>query len=313
VLAGLLALWWLPRLGGLRARLALLAGVAAAPVVWALVDLAVTGDPLHSLHATSELADELGREQGLAAVPGAFVRFVGATVRPPVAVLAVVGVALALWRPGWRAARVPLALLVAGVVTFVGTGIVGLAILPRYLTVPSVAMCVFAGYALAGFTALPAGGPRRRLWARASAAAAALGVVGLVLLAPTLANVRDELRFIRATHDGLVGLLDDPAVRRARACGPLTFPTYRLVPDARWHLQAPAAAVGARSDRRRERGVAVFVLTRRGLRRFGFADGASPLTNLPDDGYEALARNARFSAFVSCAGRAPSSAPAAAG
>ena len=36
-----------------------------APLCWALVDLAVTGDPLYSLHATSKLAEELGRVRGV--------------------------------------------------------------------------------------------------------------------------------------------------------------------------------------------------------------------------------------------------------
>ncbi len=303
VLAGLLWLWAAPRAGWGR-RAALGAGVLAAPVAWALVDWAATGDALHSLHATSELADALGREQGLGAVPGAFVSFVGATVRPPVFVLALVGGALAVRLLGIRATRVPLALALAGIVTFVGTGVVGLSILPRYLTVPSVAFCLFAGYALAGFTALAPDAPGRRRWARGSAAAAALGAVGLVLLAPSLGRVSEELRFIRATHAGLTGLLDDPRVRAALRCGPLTFPTYRLVPDARWHLDAPRSAVTARSARRRSSGVAVFLVTRKGLRRYGFADGASPRTNAPDPGFVPVARNSQMAAYVACpAGR----------
>ena len=60
----------------------------------------------------------------------------------------------------------PLALFAAGVITFVGTGVLGLSILPRYLTVPAVALCLFAGYALLGFTELDArhggGGGRGR-------------------------------------------------------------------------------------------------------------------------------------------------------
>jgi hypothetical protein len=114
VLAGLYWLWAVPR-ATLPGRIWLTAGVVAAPLLWALVDVAATGDPLHSLNATSELADDLGREQGLGAVPGAFVSFVGATVRPPVFVLALIGGGLAVggqvsrrpacrspWRsPGW--------------------------------------------------------------------------------------------------------------------------------------------------------------------------------------------------------------------
>lgn len=270
--------------------------LAAAPVIWALTDLAVTGDPLHSLHATSELADDLGRERGLDEVPGGFVSFIGNTVRPPVAILAPIGAALAVWRLGWHAIRVPLALFAAGLITFVGTGVLGLSILPRYLTVPAVAVCLFAGYALLGFTEQR--DRTRTLWARASAAAAVVGVIGLILLAPSLTNVREEVRFIRATHDSLIALLDDPAVRDAMRCGTLTFPTYRLVPDARWHLEG--ARIGSRSALRRERGVEVFALGRKALRRYGLAAGTSPRVNLPSPGYEPFARHGLLAAYRRC-------------
>jgi hypothetical protein len=288
----------------------LLAWVLAAPLLWVLVDLVATGDPLHSLHATSDLADDLGREQGLARVPGAFVEFVGATVRPPVALLGVVGIGLA-WRLRRGEARVLFGLFGAGVATFVATGAAGLSILPRYLTVPSVALCVFAGFALAGWTVIPADGEPvgaarrspgslRERWRRASLGAVVLGVAVIAVLAPSLGPVRDEVRFIRVSHDALVEVLDSPAVVAARRCGPVTFPNYRLVPDARWHLDVPRAEVGARSARRRDRGVAIFPLTAKGLRRFGFADGASPTTNVPDPGFERIAGNERFAAYAAC-------------
>jgi hypothetical protein len=294
VLAGLAWLWWMPRE---RRRVALTAGVAFAPLAWALVDLVSTGDPLHSLHATSELADDLGRVRGIGHVPGSFASFVSSTVRPPVAALALAGALLAGRVLGWRAIRVPLALFAAGVITFVGTGVLGLSILPRYLTVPSVALCVFAGYALAGFTALAREHPWRRAWMRTAAAATVLGALGLAILAPSLTNVRAEVRFIRATHDSLIALLDDPKVVAARRCGTLTFPTYRLVPDARWHADG---RIGARSARRREYGVEVFALTPKALRRYGFAAGTSPLVNLPDPGYAPLARHGLLSAYSHC-------------
>jgi hypothetical protein len=298
------ALWFVAH-RRLRNALAL----AAAPVLWALTDLAVTGDPLHSLHATSELADDLGRERGIENVPGPFFSFLGDTVRPPVALLAPVGAFLAVRFLGWRAVRVPLALFAAGVITFVGTGVLGLSILPRYLTVPAVALCLFAGYALLGFTELE--GRARVLWARGSAAAAAAGVVGLLILAPSLTNVREEARFVRATHDSLVALLDDPAVRGAMRCGTLTFPTYRLVPDARWH--SDGGRIGARSALRREYGVEVFALGQKALRRYGFAAGTSPRVNLPSPGYEPLVRHGLLSAYARCpAGRSRSPAPPAA-
>ena len=77
------------------------------------------------------------------------------------------------WRVlGWRRCGCRCALFAAGVITFVGTGVLGLSILPRYLTVPAVALCLFAGYALLGFTALAREHPWRRRWAQGSAAAA---------------------------------------------------------------------------------------------------------------------------------------------
>ncbi len=51
-----------------RVRYAAIAAVA--PVLWVLVDLIVTGNPLYSLNSTAGLAQELGRTQGLASVVG---------------------------------------------------------------------------------------------------------------------------------------------------------------------------------------------------------------------------------------------------
>jgi hypothetical protein len=228
-------------------------------------------------------------------VPGSFVSFVGSTVRAPVAILAPVGVLLA-WRwLGWRAIRVPLALFAAGVITFAGTGALGLSILPRYLTVPAVALCLFAGYALLGFTERE--GRARALWSRGSAAAAVAALAGLVVLAPSIANVRAEVRFIRATHDSLLATLDDPRVRAGLRCGPLTFPTYRLVPDARWHLDA---RIGARSARASPRGVEVFAVGEKALRRYGLAAGTSPVVNVPSPGYAPVARHGLLTAYRRC-------------
>ena len=93
-----------PASGGLvraaRRRVACGSRVAlvAAPLLWALDRPVVTGDPLHSLHATSELADDLGRVRGLQHVPG-LVRLVRRRDRPPAGGAA---------RAGRRRARVAL-------------------------------------------------------------------------------------------------------------------------------------------------------------------------------------------------------------
>ena len=98
----------------------------------------------------------------------------------------------------------PLALFAAGVITFVGTGVLGLSILPRYLTVPAVALCLFAGYALLGFTALGA-----------STRGAALGCAA-----------RRPRRCV-----GAIGLIDPRAVADQRARGAALHPRHPRLPD----------------------------------------------------------------------------------
>ena len=264
------------------------------------MDLVFTGDPLRSLTGTSELAEELGRERGIANVPGAFVTFVADALRPPVALMAVAGLAVAWWKLGWRRLVIPLALLGAGIATFVGTGVAGLSILPRYLTVPTVALCLFAGYAVAGFTTLPRTDPLRRLWTWGAVILLAGGVAFAVLRFTVVDRLTAELAFIDATHQDLDAILHTREVRDGLRCGPLTFPNYRLVPDARWMLDLPRERVGARSALRRDRGVAMFVVGRKTLRRYGFADGASPSTNAPDPGFVRSVRRGRFVAYVAC-------------
>jgi hypothetical protein len=287
VLAGVYWLWCLPG-RGTRERLALLALVVVAPAAWALVDLAVTGDPLYSLHATSKLAGELGRVRGIGNVPRTFVTFLADVARPPVALAGIVGLALAVRRFGVARMAVPLALLGAGALTFVATGIAGLSIIQRYLTVPAVALCVLAGYAVLGFTTLEPG-PARRRWRAAAAGAVVLGAVFLAVKASSFGGLRSELRFIGSTHDQLRTLLAARPVRAGMGCGPLTFPTYRLVPDARWMLDVPEGRVRSRAEDPRPGGANVYIAgDRKFERRFGRADGVSRKTNRLPAGKPAL-------------------------
>ena len=287
MLSGLYVLWTARREAGAYAI------AAVAPVTWALVDLVVTGDPLFSLNSTSALADALGRPQGLEAVVRSFFSFLGGTAREPVAVLAVAG-AVVLWpRREERPVQVLAGLFAAGTATFVATGVLGLSVLPRYLTVPAVVLCVLAAAA-----ALAAWRWRRPV---------VIGV--LVLAAPAvgwfavtrLDRLSTELRFTRGIHDDLAAVLAEPAVQRARGCGPVTLPNYRLVPDARWLLDADTDAVGARSDAPRDRGVALFLVGDKPARRYGRADGTSPRTNVPaPPGFRPVASVGSFRAYASC-------------
>ena len=283
VLAGAYWLWCATGRGqdaSLRWRVDLLALAVVAPVLWVLSDLLITGDPLYSLNATSALAAELGRERGIANVPGNFVAFLADTARPPVFAAALLGAVLAYRARGrLRALHVPLALFAAGTITFVGTGVGGLSILPRYLTVPAVALCLLAGYAVLGFTTLSPG-PVRERWRRAALGAGLVGIAFLALKAGSFAALARELRFIERTHDTVAATAADPRVRQ---CRPVTLPTYRLIPDLRFELDAREDEVRARSQIGIDApGAALFVVgDEKAVKRFGEAAGVSSRFNVP--------------------------------
>ena len=79
----------------LRARLRALLPAAVAPLLWALTDVVVTGDPLLSLRHTDALAAELHREVPLTHLPWQLVTLLVALVKPPVLFAGFVGTYLA--------------------------------------------------------------------------------------------------------------------------------------------------------------------------------------------------------------------------
>ena len=86
---------------------------AVGPVVWAAVDLAVTGDPMYSLTATGDLAEELGRNKGGAAVPESLYAFLIKLAKFPVVLGGAAGLLLAVVLTP-RRALMPLVLFCVG-------------------------------------------------------------------------------------------------------------------------------------------------------------------------------------------------------
>jgi len=283
-----------------RAWLAALA--ALAPVLWAATDFAVTGDPLFSLHYTSSSAEELGRQLPLSQLPSAMPEFFANLVKPPVLVAAVAGLAVALLAAPRRTAA-PLALLVAGIVTFVLIGIAGASAIERYLAVAAVALLVFAGVSLGGFTLLERGSRLRRRWMFTSAVVVVSGIVFTAFML-NLARFDAELSFRGAAHDDLVEVLGDPAVRAGMRCGPLTLPNHKLVPDTRWIADLPYERVRARADpevRTPRRGVAIYVTGRFALFKHALTSpNDSVLVQVPPRSYRRLKVTRFYTAYVSC-------------
>lgn len=302
VLIGLYFLWCAWR-ASWRRRAVFAALTALGPVTWAVLDFAVTGDPLFSLNSTSGLAEELGRAKGLEAVPVSTRSFLIRLDKLPVVLAGVAGLGLALWFAP-RRALMPLALFASGLGTFVAVGIAGLSVIERYLLVPSLMVMVLAGVAIGGFGMLREGTRARRVW---TIGAAALVVFAAVFTATRVSFSRldTELRFRGAAHADLRAVLRAPAVAGALKCGPVSVPTHKLVPDVRWIVDRDADGVLARADdatgRRADRGVAIVVTGRSALTRQVFVDSTvDPLVNLPPAGFRRASTTQHYAAYVRC-------------
>ena len=298
VLSGLYVLW-----AGWRAswgrRIAYAAMAAAGPVVWALTDFLVTGDPLFSFTGTSELADELGRNKGVGAVPSATWTFLIDLAKLPVVLGGIAGFLLALFLTPRRLVM-PMVLFACGVGTFALVGAGGLSVISRYLLVPSLMVMVLAGVAVGGWTMLRQGSRLRKLWAAGSIALVLFGIA-FTATRVSLARLDSELSFRGDAHDAFMALIDDPGFRAGLECGPVYTPNHKLVPDVRWYLDLPVDRVIARSstDAVPERGVVILVHGRQALFKQALVtEFDDPADSLPPPGFQRTAVTEYYAAYV---------------
>jgi len=215
----------------------LMALAAAAPLLWALSDLIVTGDPLHSLTGTRDNADRLGRVTGLQHVPTTVPRRIGETLREPALLGAAGGGIMTLL---WMRERARLG-AIAGVLAVLAFSILataGLPIITRYLLLPSAILAVFCGAGLAGWLLLDRDDPHRRPWqafAVVTALAFAVFTPGQV---DRITGLRDALARQDQIQDDLHDLL--PA---AGDCRPIAVPNHRPVPLVALWLDAQPATI----------------------------------------------------------------------
>ena len=301
LLAGAYFLWMFPGASwGRRAIYGVLTWTGTA--IWVALDFWATGDPLFSLTHTSGLAEELGRQRPVAEVPGLAVQYLADLAKPPVLLLSLGGLALAALAVPRRLA-VPFALFALGLGTFLLVGLAGLSVIDRYLLAPSLMLMVFAAVALAGWSMLEPGRVRS-----AWMAAAALLTVAAVAFTATRLNLDTfdtDLRYRGEAHASLEQVLAAPAVRRGLACGPVSVPSHKLVPDTRWILDAGVGDVVARADRDAAgalgTGVAIYVTNRIALLRQALVeDTDDPLDSVPMAGYVRVATSAYYAAYVKC-------------
>jgi hypothetical protein len=206
-------------------RLAALAG--AAPVVWILSDLLITGNPLWSLTHTQQTAETLHRVTGIANVPEYIPRRIGEILRPPVLVGAALGGVLSLLYLRRRALLGAVVGVIA-VLVFAFFASLGLTINTRYAFLTSAILCIFCSAGVFGWTQLPARDPRRRWWLGAGA----LVLIALVVYTPSQYRAAHrQMRTFARQHSiegQLLALVHQGAVNLR--CGPVGVPNHAPVP-----------------------------------------------------------------------------------
>ncbi|HEX4838621.1 MAG TPA: hypothetical protein VFV03_08885 [Solirubrobacteraceae bacterium] len=240
------------RARGQLAWLALLA--AAAPAIWVLSDLLVTGDAMWSLTNTKHTAATLGRPTGIGNVPEYIPRRVGEVLRPPVLAGAALGGLLSL---AWLRdrARLGAAAGVLAVIVFAAMAAAGLPIDTRYAFLTGAILCVFCGAGVFGWSALARGHKRRRPWMVAG------GAVLVALLATLPGQVRSahhelgNLGRQQSIQDDLLALVDSKAI--ALKCGPVGVPNHAPIPLLALYLKAQPSLIVSAEAKQLEEGTYV--------------------------------------------------------
>jgi hypothetical protein len=219
-----------------RPALRLLPLALVAPVGWALVDLASTGDALGSLTGTRSNVDALGRATGLHGLLSAGPHRLGEVVREPGLLAAALGAVLGLV---WLRARTVVA-LAATALAFVALAVLALAGLPvvtRYFLLAGALLCTLGGAALGGWRLAPAGTPRR-VWLGAALVALAVLAVFAPSQARRLRDVRSSVVAQDRIQVDLHDLVEDGAF--LAGCAPVAVPSSRPIPLlALWLDRAP--------------------------------------------------------------------------
>ena len=212
----------------------------AGPLLWALHDLLLTGDALHSLTGTRDNAALLGRVTGIEHVPETVPRRLGEILREPVLLAAAGGGVLALaWRRD-RRVRLGVAAGLLALAAFCVLAAAGLPIITRYLLLTATLLAIFAGAGVFGWLDLLPG-RERTWWARF----AALALVALLVFVPSQAQRIDRLGNALARQEAIQGRLGD-LVAGERLRRPIAVPNRRPIP-----LLALWLDLDPRADRRR--------------------------------------------------------------
>ncbi|MEA2319668.1 MAG: hypothetical protein QOD44_3857 [Solirubrobacteraceae bacterium] len=298
----LLGLAWLAYAGRGQPRAQLVrwaALVAAAPVLWALSDLVVTGDPLYSLHGTQDLAAQLERPREVGTAFSALPSYLRDALGDPIMWLGLGGAAAGLLGL-YERTLLPAALAAAGLVGFLVLGLADLPLLVRYLLVPAVMLCLFSGLLAFGWTVVPRGDRGWRAWVAAGVVCLAVAAAYAPRQARTLRDARAAAVATAAVQDDLRRIADTRAFRSAAArCPTLWVPDARPRPLLAFWLERSPASI--RVAGRPAGGLAVVYATPEAARRFALTAPLPPAGSdaLPAGG-RLVARNASWLVAADC-------------
>lgn len=272
-----------------RIRQALLVGAPA--IIWFSLDFLVTGNPLYSLTATRELAGELGRNASFIDVVLDTPTLLAKTVKLSVLLAGVAGIAYALVAFPRRAVW-PLAVAAVGMGTFLITSALGLSINIRYLSVPSVMICLAAAVAVAGWTIAPA--RLRTAGLVVAVLAGGLMVARIPTYERDFSRLFNTMGFVERQHDTLGDLLEGEAPELAlESCGFITVPSHQNVPIARQMLSAGGDQVRSSTFQARppEDGLLLIAIDPRFKVKPGPIGRSNWWSNTKLRGFEPLGRN----------------------
>jgi hypothetical protein len=225
------AYWiWLAWGGRWRAALRLAPLVVAGPVLWIGWDAATSQTFLGSVRteAGAPVGPSAGGH-GLHDAPRALARFLGGFLRPPEAIAAAAGAALALARIRARPlALVPLGILAINVAGFVLIAWSGGAQEQRYLFPAAAMLALFAGYAVLGWLQDPAL-RLRPAWRAAGLVLAVAFVAYSPVDFDRLHDLRTQVIAADSSYSELRDVVDSHAARCALR-GRVHIPNVRLRP-----------------------------------------------------------------------------------
>jgi hypothetical protein len=236
-------LWW--GSGASLAQVARWVALAAAgPLIWFASDWAVTGDPLHSLHGTSELAISNDRRRSLSDVPYSGSAYLAYTLREPLILGVPIGMAFA-WFFRRRQGLLILGVAIAMLAVFAAGPIVGLPLISRYVRTPAILLALFYAAAVFGWRLLPPGSRDRKRWMWIGAFALLLSIAWLPWHVRMLES--QQRAFARDAHlyRDLRSTAQSPVVLAAlRACGPISTADHRPIPYFRYWADGAPGSVG---------------------------------------------------------------------